>query len=288
MHIIDGKSLAASLREDIKQNVEKLKSHNIVPGLAVVLVGNNPASAIYVRNKVQACEETGIYSRKYTLDESTDEQSLLNLLAQLNQDDRIDGILVQLPLPNHINEAHIIDAISEDKDVDGFSPRNMGNLFIGKDAFEPCTPKGCLALLKTTGISLEGKKAVVIGRSNIVGKPMAMLLLQENATVTICHSKTKDIRETLKDADIIVVAVGKKAYLKPDMVQDGAVVIDVGINRDEHGKVVGDVDFKAFAEQDKDVFITPVPGGVGPMTITMLLANTLESAKRRHGIYREE
>lgn len=281
---IDGKALAQSLREDIRKECVILKEKGVVPGLAVVLVGNDPASEIYVRNKEKACEEVGIYSRKYVLSETTTEQELIDLIDKLNLDDDIDGILVQLPLPKHIDEARIIDAIHTEKDVDGFSPSNVGNLLIGKDAFEPCTPRGCMALIKSIGVDPEGKKAVVIGRSNIVGKPVAILLLAQNATVTICHSRTKDLKSELQDADIVVVAIGKEKFLTPDMVKDGATVIDVGINRSADGKVYGDADFSAFEMANKDCAITPVPGGVGPMTITMLLENTLLSAKRRHNV----
>lgn len=284
MQRIDGKALAQTLRADIRKECIALKERNIVPGLAVVLVGHDPASEIYVRNKEKGCDEVGIYSRKHVLPENTSEEALLELIAELNEDDSIDGILVQLPLPKHIDEDRIIDAIHADKDVDGFSPANVGNLLIGKEAFEPCTPRGCMALIESAGIKPEGKKAVVIGRSNIVGKPVAILLLAQNATVTICHSRTRDLKKELEDADIVIVAIGKEKFLTPDMIKDGATVIDVGINRGADGKVYGDADYAAFEAVDKDCAITPVPGGVGPMTITMLLENTVLSAKRRHNV----
>lgn len=282
MRRIDGTELARKIRKEIEEEVQFLKEKNVVPGLAVILVGHDPASQLYVNSKEKACETVGINSKKYLFDENVSEQELLELIGQLNKDQNIDGILVQLPLPNHINENVIIDAIDTGKDVDGFSPTNVGQLVIGNTAFEPCTPKGCMALLREAGIKLAGKKAVVIGRSNIVGKPMALLLLSADATVTICHSHTKNLREEIADADIVVLAVGKEKFLTPDMVKDGVVIIDVGINRDEKGKVCGDADFSAFEEINKDCAITPVPGGVGPMTITMLLKNTLISAKRRY------
>lgn len=281
MQLIDGKALAVRLRADIKARTETLVARGVRPGLAVILVGEDPASAIYVRNKEKACDEVGFYSEKYVMPSETTEEELLHQIAELNQNDRIDGILVQLPLPKHMNEDRIIDQISVRKDVDGFSPSNMGNLIIGKDAFVPCTPQGIMALISESGIDLEGKKAVVIGRSNIVGKPVAFLLLQKNATVTICHSRTQDLRRELAEADVVVVAIGRKDFLTPDMVKDGAVVIDVGINRGEDGKVYGDCDQEAFQNEAKDVFLTPVPGGVGPMTITMLLENTLQAAMMR-------
>lgn len=284
MFIIDGKALAEEKRKEIAQQVADIKTKGCTPGLAVVIVGNDPASAIYVRNKQKACEDVGIYSEKYDFDEAVHEEELLTLIDRLNKDDNIDGILVQLPLPKHISEEKIIDAIAPEKDVDGFSPTNVGSLLIGKDAFQPCTPKGCISLLDYAGCDISGKKAVVIGRSNIVGKPVAIMLLERHATVTICHSRTEDIREELKEADIVIVAIGQGGYLLPDMVNDGAYIIDVGINRNADNKVVGDVDFKAFEAANKDCYLTPVPGGVGPMTITMLLDNTLESAKKRHNL----
>lgn len=281
MKIIDGKSIAQHKREEIAANTAELIKQGVTPGLAVILVGNDPASEIYVRNKEKACEKAGFYSEKYVLEEDATEAALLELINQLNADDQIDGILVQLPLPTHIDEQKVIDAISPEKDVDGFSPTNVGALLIGKEAFQPCTPKGCIALLEEAGCDLDGKKAVVIGRSNIVGKPVAIMLLARNATITVCHSHTRDLRKELADADVVIVAIGRRHFLKPDMVKDGAYIIDVGINRDASGKVSGDVDFPAFEQDQKDCYLTPVPGGVGPMTITMLLDNTLESAGRR-------
>lgn len=281
MKIIDGKKIALQKRKEIAAKTTELIEQGVIPGLAVVLVGEDPASEIYVRNKEKGCEEVGFYSEKYVLPATTPESELLHLIKTLNGNNKIDGILVQLPLPNHIDEQKVIDAIHPQKDVDGFSPSNVGALLIGKEAFQPCTPKGCVVLLEEAGCELEGKKAVVIGRSNIVGKPVAIMLLAKNATVTVCHSRTKDIQAELATADVVIVAIGKQHYLTPDMVKDGAYIIDVGINRDENGKVTGDVDFPAFEAADKDCFLTPVPGGVGPMTITMLLDNTLESAGRR-------
>ena len=249
--------------------------------MAVILVGDDPASQVYVRNKEKACIAAGMHSEVYRLPQETSEEELLARIDKLNKDDNIHGILVQLPVPKHINEDKIIDAISVDKDVDGFSPANVGALLIGKEAFEPCTPCGCIELIKTTGIEISGKKAVVVGRSNIVGKPIAIMLLRENATVTICHSRTKDLKKELQDADIIVAAVGKAGFITADMIKPGAVVIDVGINRMENGKLTGDVDQNTLKEMDFDCYLTPVPGGVGPMTITMLMRNTLVSAKRK-------
>ena len=281
LKLIDGKALSAQLRSGIKEEVEKVKAKGITPGLAVILVGDDPASQVYVRNKEKACIAAGMHSEVYRLPQETSEEELLARIDKLNKDDNIHGILVQLPVPKHINEDKIIDAISVDKDVDGFSPANVGALLIGKEAFEPCTPCGCIELIKTTGIEISGKKAVVVGRSNIVGKPIAIMLLRENATVTICHSRTKDLKKELQDADIIVAAVGKAGFITADMIKPGAVVIDVGINRMENGKLTGDVDQNTLKEMDFDCYLTPVPGGVGPMTITMLMRNTLVSAKRK-------
>ena len=281
LKLIDGKALSAKLRSGIKEEVAEIKAKGITPGLAVILVGDDPASQVYVRNKEKACIEAGMHSEVYRLPEETTEEELLARIDKLNKDDNIHGILVQLPVPKHIDEDKIIDAISVDKDVDGFSPANVGALLIGKEAFEPCTPCGCIELIKTTGIEISGKKAVVVGRSNIVGKPIAIMLLRENATVTICHSRTKDLKKELQDADIIVAAVGKAGFITADMIKPGAVVIDVGINRMENGKLTGDVDQNTLKEMDFDCYLTPVPGGVGPMTITMLMRNTLVSAKRK-------
>lgn len=275
MQKISGTDLAKRLRHDMKAEVAALKEAGRQIGLAVVLVGHDPASEIYVANKEKACQEVGILSRKIVLPENISEADLLTEVAQLNADPAIHGILVQLPLPKHIDENKVICAISPEKDVDGFSPVNLGRLLIGQKAFVPCTPQGCMALLEAAGLSMEGKKAVVIGRSNIVGKPMALLLMQANATVTVCHSKTRDLANELAQADILVVAIGKAGFIQPDQVKDGAVIIDVGINRNKDGKVCGDVDEAAFLAANKDVALTPVPGGVGPMTITMLLKNTI-------------
>lgn len=278
LKLIDGKQLAQKRRKEIKQTVEQLKAKGIVPGLAVILVGEDPASQVYVRNKEKACQEVGFYSEVYRLPEQTSQAELLQLIDRLNGDASIHGLLVQLPVPKHIDEQAVICAISPKKDVDGFLPENLGSLLIGQPAFEPCTPKGCIDLIKQTGIQIAGKKAVVVGRSNIVGKPVAMMLLRENATVTICHSKTQNLRDELLTADIVVVAIGKSNFITGDMIKDGAVVIDVGMNRLENGKLTGDVDRASL--EGHDCWLTPVPGGVGPMTITMLMKNTLESAMR--------
>lgn len=279
IHLIDGKKVAQQKQEEIKEQTALLKNEGITPGLAVVLVGEDPASQVYVRNKERACQEIGFYSKVYRLPEDTPEKVLLALIDQLNHDEKFHGLLVQLPLPAHINEEKVVNAISSQKDVDGFLPENLGALMIGEKSFVPCTPKGCLELIKQTGIPITGKKAVVVGRSNIVGKPIAMMLLQENATVTICHSKTQNLKEELRSADIVVAAVGKAHFITGDMIKEGAVVIDVGINRLENGKLAGDVDQASLG--DKECYLTPVPGGVGPMTIAMLMSNTLESAMRR-------
>lgn len=276
--IIDGKACAASLRAKLAAETETLKPE--VPGLAVILVGDDPASAVYVRNKKKACEEIGFYSEVLMMPANTDEKTLLLKIEELNQDKRISGILVQLPLPKHIDEKAVIAAISPDKDVDAFHPYNVGRIMIGDYRFLPCTPAGVMELIKSTGVEIAGKECVVVGRSNIVGKPQAMLLLHENGTVTVCHSKTKELAEICRRADILVVAVGKADFITGDMVKPGAVVIDVGMNRNADGKLTGDVDFKSVAEVAG--YITPVPGGVGPMTITMLLKNTLTAYKLQH------
>lgn len=277
--MIDGKALALSLRESIAQEVSLLqKNTGVQPGLAAVLVGDDPASAIYVRNKKIACEKAGLYPQEHLLPSSTTEEALLDLIHQLNADPKIHGILVQLPLPPHIESKAILQAVSPEKDADGFHPVNVGRLVEGDPVFVPCTPKGVIHMIDSTGLDIAGKRAVVIGRSNIVGKPIAMLLLHRHATVTICHSRTKDLPSVVREADIVIAAIGKPYFVTPDMIKERAVVIDVGINRLDNGKLVGDVDFdrvKAHAG-----WITPVPGGVGPMTIAMLLQNTLESAKR--------
>ena len=275
---IDGVALSAQLRTDLAARVVALKSKGVTPGLAVILVGDDPASAVYVRNKVKACADTGVHSVFERYDASLPESELLARIASLNTDPAIHGILVQMPLPKHINPHKVIEAISTAKDVDGYATLSAGELMTGQPGFRPCTPYGCMKLIETTGIDLRGKHAVVIGRSNTVGKPMALLLLQANATVTVVHSGTPDIGFHTRQADVVVAAVGKRNVLTADMVKPGAIVIDVGMNRNDEGKLCGDVDYagvKAVAG-----FITPVPGGVGPMTITMLLVNTLESAER--------
>lgn len=276
--IIDGKKISHEVKAELKEKVDKLKEKNVMPCLAVILAGNNPASQIYVKNKITSCEEVGIKSLAFTFGEDVSEKQLIELIETLNADKTVDGILVQLPLPKGINEEAVCSHISDSKDVDGFSPYNVGGLVLGRDSFESCTPKGCMRLIKSTGIDICGKRAVVVGRSNIVGKPMAMMLLKENATVTICHSKTENLAEITKEADILIAAVGKAKMIKADMVKKGAVVIDVGMNRTNDG-LCGDVDF----ENVKDVaaFITPAPGGVGPMTIAMLMSNTIKSAEKR-------
>ncbi|PDG39100.1 bifunctional methylenetetrahydrofolate dehydrogenase/methenyltetrahydrofolate cyclohydrolase FolD [Listeria monocytogenes] len=276
--IIDGKKLAKEIQEKVTREVAELVKEGKQPGLAVVLVGDNQASRTYVRNKQKRTEEAGMKSVLIKLPENVTEEKLLSVVEELNEDKTIHGILVQLPLPEHISEEKVIDTISFDKDVDGFHPVNVGNLFIGKDSFVPCTPAGIIELIKSTGTQIEGKRAVVIGRSNIVGKPVAQLLLNENATVTIAHSRTKDLPQVAKEADILVVATGLAKFVKKDYIKPGAIVIDVGMDRDENNKLCGDVDFDDVVQEAG--FITPVPGGVGPMTITMLLANTLKAAKR--------
>ena len=275
--IIDGKAISRQVREEIAAEVVKFKEkYNCAPGLAVVIVGNDPASQVYVRNKKRGCEEVGFYSESYELDESTTQEELIALVERLNNDEKIHGILVQLPLPKHLNETEVLLKIKPEKDVDAFHPYNVGKIMIGNHDLLPCTPAGVMVLLEKSGIDVTGKKCVVIGRSNIVGKPMAMLLLHANGTVTICHSKTKDLADICREADILVASIGKPEFVKGDMVKEGAVVVDVGINRLESGKLVGDV---AFSEvEPKASYITPVPGGVGPMTITMLLKNTLTAA----------
>ncbi len=277
--IIDGKIVSASTRRDIALEVEKFKEkHGITPGLAVILVGDDPASAVYVRNKHKGCLEVGIASFEIKLPADTSEEVLLAKIDELNTDPAVHGILVQLPLPRHISEQKVIDRISPKKDVDAFHPQNVGKIMLGKYDFLPCTPAGIMRLLDFYNIDPCGKECVVIGRSNIVGKPMALLLLEKNGTVTICHSKTKNLADITRRADILVVAIGKPEFLTADMVKDGAVIIDVGINRTADGKLVGDVSFAEVAE--KASFVTPVPGGVGPMTITMLLKNTLTAAEK--------
>lgn len=279
--IISGKELAARIKQRISSQVEELKTGGVNPCLAVVLVGDDPASAVYVRGKESDCRECGIESRMLRLPADTTQDQLLEQLKQLAEDRSVHGILVQLPLPAQIDEQAVIAAIPPEKDVDGFSPVNVGRMMIGEECFLPCTPAGCIEMLKSTGMPIASKRAVVLGRSNIVGKPAAMLLLRENATVTICHSKTENLAQLCAEADILVAAIGKAKFVTGDMVKPGAVVIDVGINRDENGKLCGDVDFAA-AEQ-KASFITPVPGGVGLMTRAMLLVNTIQAARRQTG-----
>lgn len=280
--LIDGKAVSAKVKSEVRAEAEKLSEKGIKIGLAVVIVGDNPASRVYVNNKKKACAEVGFESYEYALPEETTEAELLELVDKLNNNDSVNGILVQLPLPRHINETAVINAIRPDKDVDAFHPENVGHIMIGDYAFLPCTPAGVMELIADTGVDVCGKNCVVIGRSNIVGKPMAMLLLHKNGTVTITHSKTQNLKEICANADILVAAVGKAKFVTPDMVKEGAVVIDVGMNRNEQGKLCGDVDFDACCE--KAGYITPVPGGVGPMTIAMLMKNTLTSAKKKHGI----
>ncbi len=278
--ILDGKAVSAAEREKIKSEVEEFKRETgKAPGLAVIIVGNNPASAVYVRNKHKACGDVGMYSEVHELPEETSEDELLALIDKMNLDDSLDGILVQLPLPAHINEEKVINRISPEKDVDAFHPSNVGKIMIGNYDFLPCTPAGVMKILEFYNIEISGKECVVLGRSNIVGKPQALLLLQKNGTVTVCHSRTKSLAEVTKRADILIVAIGKPRFVTADMVKEGATVIDVGINRLDNGKLTGDVDFEAVSK--KAYAITPVPGGVGPMTITMLLRNTLTSAKKK-------
>jgi len=278
-NIIDGNKIAQDIRNEVRQGVLELKaSRGIVPGLAVILVGDDPASQVYVGRKAKACAEVGFLSREYKLPVETEEKKLLKIIKKLNKDELVHGILVQLPLPKHISTENIIAAIDPDKDVDGFHPYNVGGLVTGTPLFVPCTPRGIMELISRSGIDLTGKEAVVVGRSNIVGKPMAFLLLAQNATVTMCHSRTKDLPSVTRRADVLIAAIGKPRMIKADMVKEGAVVIDVGVNRLENGKLAGDVAFDEVAI--KASFITPVPGGVGPMTIAMLMKNTLDAANR--------
>ncbi|MGI6030743.1 MAG: bifunctional methylenetetrahydrofolate dehydrogenase/methenyltetrahydrofolate cyclohydrolase FolD [Eubacteriales bacterium] len=276
--LMSGKEVSTSVRGRIRRETEELVRKGIQPGLAVIIVGDDPASQVYVRNKELACQEVGFYSEKYALPQETTQEELLALVERLNNDDRIHGILTQLPLPSHIDEKAVLNAIRPDKDVDCFHPVNVGKLMIGEFDFLPCTPAGIMEMLSYYHIDPAGKRCVVIGRSNIVGKPMAMLMLHKNATVTICHSKTKDLRSICHQADILIAAVGKARFVKADMVRTGAVVVDVGMNRVD-GKLVGDVDFGEV--EPKASYITPVPGGVGPMTITTLMQNTLRAAQMR-------
>jgi methylenetetrahydrofolate dehydrogenase (NADP+)/methenyltetrahydrofolate cyclohydrolase len=282
MAIIDGKAVAKSVRERVAGETAELKKKGVTPGLAVIIVGEDPASQVYVRNKEKACEEVGFFSEKFALPESTTQEELNALVKELNERDDINGILCQLPLPKHLDDKEVINLINPIKDVDAFHPVNVGAIMIGDYNFLPCTPAGVMELIHSTGVDVCGKKAVVIGRSNIVGKPMAMLLLHENATVEITHSRTQNLAEVTAGADILVAAIGKAKFVTADMVKEGAVVIDVGMNRDENGKLCGDVDFEAVT--DKCSYITPVPGGVGPMTISMLMQNTLTAAKIQNSI----
>lgn len=276
--LISGKEVSTSIRAKIKEEAQKLRDdYGIQPGLAVILVGNDPASQIYVRNKQKACEEVGFHAFEYRLNENSTQEQLLDLIGVLNKDNKVHGILVQLPLPDHIDPQTVINTISPEKDVDAFHPINVGKIMLGDYEFLPCTPAGVMELIDSTGVEISGKNCVVVGRSNIVGKPMAMLLLHRNATVTICHSRTKNLAEVCAGADILVSAVGKAHFITADMVKEGAMVIDVGMNHDENGKLCGDVEFSTV--EPKSSYITPVPGGVGPMTITMLMKNTLRAAE---------
>lgn len=275
--IIDGKELAKEIRMKLKEKVEREK---IVPHLAVILCGDDEASKVYVRNKSRACEEVGIQFKEYKLPASTKQEELIELIDKLNNDDNIDGILLQSPLPKGLDIQEAFNKILESKDVDGFNPYNIGKLTVGQDGFVPCTPYGIMKMFEKYNIELEGKKAVIVGRSNIVGKPMAQCLLSKNATVTICHSRTQDLTKELKDADIVIAAIGKRNVIKPEMIKTGAVVIDVGMNRNEQGKLCGDIDFEEVSK--KASYITPVPGGVGPMTIAMLMNNVVKAYENRH------
>lgn len=280
--IIDGKKISAQIREELRLYAHKLKERGIVPGLAVILVGDDPASKTYVRNKTMSCEQLGFYSEQYVLPETTVQEKLLSLIDDLNVNKKIHGILVQLPLPKHLDKQEVINRILPEKDVDAFHPVNVGKIMTGDFDFLPCTPAGVMELIERNGIDVAGKHCVVIGRSDIVGKPQAMLMLHKNATVTICHSKTSDLSAITKQADILIAAVGRAGFVKADMVKDGAIVIDVGINRNVEGKLCGDV---AFDEVSRIAsFITPVPGGVGPMTIAMLMKNTMTAALRANGL----
>ena len=280
--IIDGKAVSAQVRAQVAEQTEKLKQRGITPGLAVIIVGDDPASRVYVNNKKKACAEVGFYSEEHALPADTTQDELLALVKCLNSRSEINGILCQLPLPKGLDDKAVIEAIAPIKDVDAFHESNVGRIMLGEYSFLPCTPAGVMELLHSANIDISGKECVVIGRSNIVGKPMAMLLLHENGTVTICHSRTRDLAEVTRRADILVAAVGKAKFVTADMVKEGAVVIDVGMNRDENGKLCGDVDFEAVAP--KCSAITPVPGGVGPMTIAMLMKNTLTAAMLQNGL----
>ena len=277
MNIIDGKVVSQNIRQEISREVATLNEQGKNVGLAVIIIGQDPASKVYVKNKINACKETNIQSFLYELDANISQDYVLNLIDTLNKDDNVNGILVQLPIPKHLDKEEILSRISVAKDVDGFSAEQAGKMFLGEEALVSCTPQGIIELLKAYNVEIEGKNAVVVGRSNIVGKPVATLLLQENATVTVCHSKTKNLSQFTSNADILVTAIGKAKFITKEMVKNGAVIVDAGINRDENGKLCGDVDFDDVF--DKCSLITPVPGGVGPMTVTMLLKNTLIAAK---------
>ena len=279
---IDGKKISSDIKEELKEQVKLLKEEGISVCLAVIQVGSDPASSVYVNNKKKACAYIGIESQAYELPEETTQEELLSLISRLNKDDHVNGILVQLPLPKHIDENKVLLRILPEKDVDGFHPYNVGLLSIGKADLKACTPAGCIELIKRSGVDITGKKCVVVGRSNIVGKPVGMLLLAENGTVITCHSKTKDIASVCREADILVAAVGIPKFITGDMVSDGVVVIDVGINRNEEGKLCGDVDFESV--EPKASYITPVPGGVGPMTIAMLMKNCLTACKKQNNL----
>lgn len=279
--IIDGKALAGKIREELKERVAECQGVDIQPGLAVIIVGDDPASRVYVNMKKKACKELDIYSEEHTLGADISQQELIQLIGKLNNDPKISGILVQLPLPKHLDEQAVLSAIDPSKDVDGFHPVNVGKLMLGLDAYLPCTPAGVMELIRESGIQISGKECVVVGRSNIVGKPQAMLLLKENGTVTVCHSRTQDLGAVTRRADILVVAIGRPEMITGDMIKPGAVVIDVGVNRLDDGKLVGDVEFSSAVKVAGA--ITPVPGGVGPMTITMLMNNTIEAARNQVG-----
>lgn len=280
--ILDGKMLAKEIRENLKMEVEILKKQNIIPHFAVIMVGDNDASKVYVKNKSKSSNEIGIEFKEYLLPQNTTQRELIDLIQELNEDKSINGILLQSPIPKPLDIQEAFNTISPEKDVDGFNSYNVGNLCIGQDGFIPCTPLGIMKILEKYNIEISGKKVVIIGRSNIVGKPMAQCMLAENATVTICHSKTKELKEELQAADIIVAAAGKRNIVTKDLVKDGVVIIDVGMNRDEEGKLCGDVDFEGV--KDKAAYITPVPGGVGPMTIAMLMSNVVKATKIQNKI----
>ncbi len=278
--IIDGKALAKKIRSNLKVECDELKKKGITPKLAVIMVGDNPASKVYVRNKSRACNEVGIEYQEYLLDENTRQEDLLNLIKKLNQDETVNGILLQSPVPEHLNINQAFKAITYLKDVDGFTPSSVGKLCIGEDTFVSCTPLGVIKMFEEYNIDLNGKDVVILGRSNIVGRPLIQCCLQKNATVTVCHSRTKSLEEHTKRADVIISAIGQPKFVTADMVKDGVVIIDVGINRDENGKLVGDVDFKNV--EKKASYITPVPGGVGPMTIAMLMNNVIKATKEQY------